>query len=213
MKIRFAILFFLGIVVTGFTQDFEGKVTYSNVYKSKNTAIPDEQFNMMLGNSQEFYFKGGNYKNVPNGQVLQWQIYLSKDNKLYTKMSMSQSVYWDDGSDYPDEVLKAEVKKNAMEILGYSCDELTLTCKSGIQKYWYNESLKIDPKYFEKHKFQNWNEFVSRAKAVPLKISVDTKEFSVESIATQITKSSLDDKIFELPTGTTLEKNPFRTRL
>lgn len=190
-------------------QDFAGKVIYSNSYKSKIPNVPDEQLNSMMGTTQEFFIKNGDYKSSLNGSFLQWQIYINKDNKLYTKMSNSASVLWNDGAVNADEVLKTELNKNAIEILGHKCDELVLTCKSGIQKYYYSNAFKIDPKLYENHKFGNWSEFIAKAKALPLKIIIDSPQFVLESTATEIKPMELAATMFELPVDSKLEKSPF----
>jgi len=202
------------IVVTlaqaaSFAQSFEGKIIYQNTYKSKLPQVSDEQFTSMMGNTQEFFIKGGNYKSTMNGKMIEWQLYIYKDNKLYSKMSTTPNAYWNDAAFNKDEVIKAEVNKGAAEILGNTCDELVLTCKSGVQKFYYSPKFPLDAKLFENHKFGNWSEFISRAKAVPLKMIMDTPQFSIESVATEVTPQKLDDKNFELPAGIKVEKNPY----
>jgi len=163
----------------------------------------------MMGTTQEFFIKGGNYKSTMNGTLVLWQLYVNQDNKLYTKMSNVQSILWNDGAVNTDEVLKSEINKNAIEILGHMCDELILTCKSGIQKFYFSSKLKIDPALYANHKFSNWNEVIAKSSSLPLKIILDNHQFGLESIATSITPMSLDDKLFELPAGSKLEKSPY----
>jgi hypothetical protein len=191
------------------SQPFEGKITYQNSYKSKIPTVTDEVFTQMMGTTQEFNFKGGNYRSSSNGTFLQWQLYVQSDNKLYSKFSNSPSVLWNDGAVNPDSVIKTELNKNVIEIQGYKCDELILTCKSGIQKYYFSSKLQVDPKLFEKHKFGNWYDYVSKAKALPLKMMIDNPQFSLESIATNIQPQKVDDQIFKLPADTKLEKSPY----
>ena len=82
-------------------QTFEGKVVYENKYKSKIPNLTDDQFTTMMGTVQEYLIKGGNYKSTMNGTFFLWQLYINKDNKLYTKMSNSPSILWNDGSVIP----------------------------------------------------------------------------------------------------------------
>ncbi|HEY9047538.1 MAG TPA: hypothetical protein VIN08_16645, partial [Ohtaekwangia sp.] len=137
------------------------------------------------------------------------QIYLQKDNKLYNKMASSESLFWIDGAVNADEVIKAEVKKGAAEILGYPCDEVTLTCKSGVQKYYFSPKLRVDPKQFANFKYGNFYEYISRAQALPLKMVIETPQFILESVATEVKALKLEDKLFTLPEGAKLEKSPF----
>ena len=109
----------------------------------------------------------------------------------------------------PDSVLKTELNKEVVDILGYKCDELIFTCKSGVQKYYFNSKLQIDPKLFENHKFGNWYHYLLQSKAVPLKMMIDNAQFSVVSMATNIQPGKIDDQIFGLPADAKLEKSPF----
>ncbi|MEQ1588496.1 MAG: hypothetical protein ABL895_21600 [Cyclobacteriaceae bacterium] len=208
MKLANLILF-IAIASNSFAQDFEGKVIYSNIYTSKVPNIPNEQFNAMMGSTQEYMIKEGNYKSTMNGTFVQWQLYINKDNKLYNKIASSTTILWNDGAISTDEVLKAEVNRNVTEVLGRQCDELILTCKSGVQKYYYSTDLKVDPKLFENHKFGNWNEIMARTNSLPLRIVMETQQFGLECNAVEIQPMKLDSKLFELPVGSKLEKSPY----
>ncbi|HEY9006307.1 MAG TPA: hypothetical protein VIM75_09245, partial [Ohtaekwangia sp.] len=116
---------------------------------------------------------------------------------------------WIDAAVNPDEVIKAEVKKGVLNVLGYTCDEVTLTCKSGVQKYYFNTKLKVDPKLFANFKYGNFYEYLSRAQALPLKMTIETPQFVLESMATEVKPMTLEDKFFALPQGVKLEKSPF----
>jgi hypothetical protein len=201
------LLFFSALLSIG--QSFQGKISYQNSYKSKISNVTDEQFAAMLGSSQDFYIKNGNYKSVTNGQLVLWQTYINKDNKLYTKMSNSDTVYWTDGSLNLDEVLKAEINKEVVQILGYKCDELVLICKNGIHKFYFSNKLFVDSKLFLDHKYANWYEFLSRTNAMPLKYVIDYGQFILESVATEIKQIQLDDTIFDLPKNSKTIKSPY----
>ena len=203
----FFLLTISGIVCLG--QSFEGRVTYETAYKSKIPNVTDALFTEMMGKSQEYNLKDGNYRTTSNGTFLQWQLYVNKDNKLYTKFSNSASILWNDGAVNPDSVLKTEFNKEVIDILGYTCDELILTCTSGIQKYYFNSKLKIDPKPFANHKFGNWYQYLSQSQAVPLKMILDNVQFSVVIVATAIQPQRMDDQLFALPPDAKLEKSPF----
>jgi hypothetical protein len=189
-------------------QNFEGKIVYKNVYKSNLQGVTDDQLTSMIGSTQEYYIKGGDYKSVSNGSILQWQLYINKDNKVYNKMSNAESVLWNDGTENTDTVLKAVINKNAITILGYNCDELILTCNSGIQKYYFNAKLKVDVKLYINHKFGNWYYIISKANALPLKMEIENKQFSIESIASVISPMKLEKTFFDLPAGINTIKSP-----
>ncbi|WP_125723521.1 hypothetical protein [Flavobacterium ustbae] len=142
-KIKFLLML---ISFTSVSQNFEGEIIYSNSYTSNTAQIKDDQWRFMLGTIQKYFIKDGSYKSETNGKLLLWQLYDNKENKLYNKMSNSDIVYWNNGSVQGDEILDVKVNKNVEEILGYRCDEIIFTCKSGIQKYYYNSGqLLVDP--------------------------------------------------------------------
>ena len=211
MKTRWilTVIILLVTLTHSFGQSFEGKLIFANTYRSKMPNVSDEQFNSMMGTMQEYYIKNGNYKSSMNGTFFQWQLYINKDNKLYSKMSNSPSVFWTDGEVNPDVVVKAEINKGVLEVLGYSCDELILTCKSGIQKYYFSNKLKVDAKQFEKHKFGNWSEVLSRTHALPLKMIIESPQFILDCVATKVESISVDSKMFELPADAKIEKSPY----
>ena len=209
MKKLFLVLVLLLSSTSGFSQFFEGEIIYKNSFKSKNPQLTDLQWTTMLGAIQEFYIKGGDYKSTTNGTLVQWQLYSNKDNKLYNKMSNSETVFWNDGSIQGDEVLKVEVNKSTTEILGYKCDEVILTCKSGVQKFYFNSKLAVDTKLYINHKFGNWFDYLSKSDALPLKSIIETAQFTMESVATYVKPMKLDVKLFELPAGIKTEKSPY----
>jgi hypothetical protein len=211
--LRFKILLFavclsaLNVFSQSVTPVFEGEVVYSNTYKSKDPKISDKKLAAMLGSVHNYFIKGGNYKTVTNGQFAMWQLYINKDNKIYNKISPVDTVYWNDGLEYDDEALSAKVNKNVTTVLGYSCDELILTCRSGVQKYYYNSKLKVDANLFKKHLYGNFYNYISKTNAIPLKMIIEDSGFTIESIATNVTAKKLDNKLFMLPPGTITKKS------
>lgn len=190
-------------------QTFEGEIVYTNTIKSKNAQITSEQWMNMLGSKQHFYIKGNHYKSETNGSMMQWQLYVPSDNKLYSKMGNSDVLLWNDASVRNEEILSSSVKPHAATILGYDCDELTLTCKSGVQVYYYSSKLAADSKLYEKHVYGNWYDFLKQAKGMSLKTILETPQFILEQVATEVNTKKLDDAFFALPADTKSTKSPY----
>jgi hypothetical protein len=206
----FGFLLMMGFISMSLSaQNFEGEIIYQNVYQSKIAGLSDEKFTALMGTEQDYYIKGASYKAVINGTLAQWQLYIPGENKLYTKMSNSDSAFWDNAAVNPDSVISFSLNKAVVKILGYTCDELIFNCKSGTQKYYFNTSLGIDPAKFVKHKYGNWYDYVSNSKSVPLKIEMDNEQFVMVSVAIEIKPSRLDDRIFQLPAGIQTDKSPY----
>jgi hypothetical protein len=197
------LLFLLAFVytITSFAQNFEGKITYKNKYKSKMPNVTDAQLTSMMGGKYEYFIKNGDYKSTTNGLMLQWQLYVNKDNKLYNKMASTETLTWYDGAVNKDSILKVELHEGVTEILGYKCDELIFTCVSGIQKYYFSKKIAVDPKLYAHHKFMNWYEYISRSNALPLKAIVDNAQFTWESVASEVQEVKLEESFFALPAG------------
>jgi hypothetical protein len=205
----FTCLLVLFISSTALCQTFEGRIIYQNAYKSKLPNVTDAQFSAAMGSTQAYYIKDGSYKSVVIGAFYQWAIYDNNENKLYTKFLNSDTLLWNNGSENDDEVLKVELNKGVTTILGYLCDELILTCDASLHKYYFNASIGVDPKLFEKHKFGNWYAFVSKSKALPLKIIMETNDFVMESTATLVSPMKLTDALFQLPKDAATAKSPY----
>ncbi len=209
MKKTLLLLVAVLIATTLPAQNFEGKIVYANSFKSKNQQIVDAQWLALMGNQNEYFIKEGDYKTIANGKLMQWQLYINEDNKLYNKMSNSPIAYWNDGNTNADTVLNAQFNKGVTEVLGYKCDELVLTCKSGVQKYYFNAKISANASLYAKHKFGNWSEYLSRAKALPLKSVIENAQFIMESVATEVVPLKLDAKLFLLPEGVKVEKSQY----
>lgn len=172
-------------------------------------AVPDEKFTELMGDTQIYYIKGADYKSDINGSLLQWQLYTSADNKMYTKMSNAAEVFLNDAGINSDPIISAVINKNAGVVLGYQCDELTITTKTGVQKYYYSSKVPVDSKLFEGHKFMNWDIIMQKTHALPLKMIAETGQFTLESVATEIKPMKLEKSFFTLPAGSKTVKSPY----
>jgi hypothetical protein len=209
MKKNLITLLLIVICFTANAQFFEGAVTYRNAYKTKIASVTDDQFSAMMGTIQHYYIKGGDYKSEMNGTLMLWQLYINKDNKIYTKMANSPSAMFNEGSVNTDEVVSAVIKKDAETVLGYKCDELIITTKNSVQKYYYTSKFPVNGKLFTDHKFGNWDVYMQKANAVPLKIIMETPQFSMESLASEVKATKLEDSLFTLPAGMQVTKSPY----
>lgn len=191
-------------------QTFEGKLVYQNSYISKLAQVKSEQFNAMMGTTQEYFIKGGNYKSVTNGSFAQMQLYVQSDNKLYNKLATSDTLYWMDGKSNNDEVVKYEILKNQEEVLGVRCDALVVETKSGKTTYYFNsEKYVVDPNQYKEHKFGNWSFLMDKIKSLPLKFVMENAQFKMTSVAIEAKEQKIDGKFFKLPEGVPTKASPF----
>jgi hypothetical protein len=120
MKFVNTLFFSLFVSVSVFGQSFEGEIIYQNTYKSKNPTITDDRLTSLMGSTEEYFIKGAAYKSVLNGTLLQWQLYIPAENKLYTKMSNKDSAISNDAAINDDSVISFVLNKAVISILGYS---------------------------------------------------------------------------------------------
>ena len=202
-------LSFLLLTKIIFAQSFEGEIIYQNSYKSKAAGFSDEQVKSMLGSHEEYYIKDGNYKIVTNGSVVASYYYHAKENKLYTEFQDGDRMYWNDAADNKDSVISFEVRKNAIKLLSYTCDELILHTRKGTQIYDYTSQLQIDPSLFVNHKFGNWYYYLKIAKAVPLRMVIEQDQVIMISEVVSLKPMKLSDDFFVLPAVSEIVKSPY----
>ena len=77
MKQTLITVSFLLSFVFSFGQSFEGEIVYSATYKSKLANLSDQQIASMIGGTQNYYIKGGDYKAETNGTLMNWQLYIN----------------------------------------------------------------------------------------------------------------------------------------
>jgi hypothetical protein len=202
-------LLLLCIAGIAYGQRFEGRIIYHNTYTTKLANVTTDEWNDNMGSMEEYLIGDSDYKVTTNGRLFEWQLYNNRANKIYTKMANTEYIYWNDAGVDEDSVLQVQVNKSDTVVLGYKCDELILTCSTGIQKYYFNSKLGISAKLFAKHKFGNWNQYLTIANAVPLETIIDNEQFTMVSVAVEIKSTHIDKKEFTLPEDAKTVQSPY----
>ncbi len=199
--------------MNSFAQTFEGKIIYKETLKGKVSNVKNKYFATINSFSKEHFMKNGNYKTIFKDGLIEWELYLKKENKLYTKFYNSDTLYWKDGTKTTYENLKIEINKGVANVLNYKCDEVIFTLSNSVCKFYYNSNLLIDKKLFGNQKLNHWYNFVSKPNLLPLKSIVEYGEMFgssiIESVAIEIKKMKLNKEIFELPSNITIMANPY----
>lgn len=194
---RLLILLLLLTPTINFAQTFEGKIRFTNSYKSKSPQLKDEQLESMMGTIQDYYIKGGDYKSITNGSYLKMQLYRSTENRGYILTSKSDSLYWEDYSKNKDVVTKFDVKKGKETIMGVLCDVLIIYTLKSKASYYYSSKYGVNPDLYKQHAYGNWYYIVSKIKALPLKTVYESERFTFTSIAVNIIPMKLEAKVFK----------------
>ncbi len=204
----FLIVILLLLIIKVEAQPFEGEVIYENSYTSKIPSISSEELSNMMGTTYEYYIKNDKYKSVTNGNFAQMQVYIPSENRLYSKLSVSDTLHWSDGNNNMDEAISYEIKKNQAEILGYKCNALIVLTKTGKSTYYFSKKIKVDPELYKNHRYGNWNLIMAQTKSLPLKIETEKPQFTMVSTAVEITEMELEDSFFILP-NVPIKKSPY----
>jgi hypothetical protein len=193
-------LIFLVAVSLSFTSSnsFEGMLIYSINYESKSSNVSSSQLNSLMGTKQYYAIKDGNYKSVFNGSFIKLQIYRSDENRNYSLTAKSDTLYYEDYSKNKDKALSYEIKKNQDTIMGVPCDLIIVKAEKSKTSYYFNSSYKVNPELFKGHNYGNWYYMVSKTKALPLKTVMETEQFIMTSIATEVKPMQLKDNVFEI---------------
>lgn len=204
----FLLSFFLVNALFVHAQSFEGKVIYKNEHKSKLPQYSDAQLDHILGDKQEYYIKGNNYKSIFNGNYIRSHLYVGKENKAYTHYAQSDTLYIEDCGKNRDSIISFEILKNQDTIMGIACDMLVIKKASGfIKKVFFNSNYyKINPELFKLHTYGNWYFTLSKIQAVSLKSIVETAEYTLIVTAQEIIPMKLDETLFTLPQNQPVKK-------
>lgn len=84
-----------------------------------------------------------------------------------------------------------------------------MICRSGVQKYYFNQKIEVDISLFKNHLYGNWYDFLKVSKSLPLRSIIETQQFTLVSEATDIKEMKLDDKEFQLPEDAKTAKSPY----
>jgi hypothetical protein len=185
--------------VVCYSQYFEGEIIYKNAFTSKIPNVTGEQMGKIMGTTQNYFIKDGNYKSFVDGTSIIMQQFDSKTNRLYNKTNNSDTLFWFDASINTDEVINFEIIKNKEKILGFDCDALVLHTKSGTTTFYYSSKYMVATKYYTNHNYGNWNYFINKSQSLPLKIVVENKQLVMESVAMEIKSMDLGDMYFNIP--------------
>lgn len=200
LALSFAILHFIG-----YSQAFEGQITYQNSYKSKVAGVSDKDLTNRFGKSYDYSIKGGDYKIVTSNGMINWQLYINKDNKIYTKIANAEAIIWIDGRQNFDSIISTAIKKNVTEIMGYPCDELTIICKNSTEKYYFSTKLPVDISKYTQHFYGHWYDYLKVSSTIPLRTIVENDQFVTTSTVINVKEMKLNERLFELPANAKIE--------
>lgn len=200
MKNKILIILFILVVNHIYAQNFEGVIYYDKVYESKDPEISNEQLELMFGDVQKKLITyDGYYLNLYKGDYMRMQYYNPLENKLYTLLNTSDTLFYIDASVVDEEVISYDIEENKEIIDGLMCDLLIIKTENNKIEYYYNSQYSLDPNVFKDHNYGQWSFAVEQTNALPLKFSLETPYVKMTAIATQVNKMSVDRSVFNIP--------------
>jgi hypothetical protein len=200
MKQKLITLLVISTIKISFAQNFEGRVTYKNIFESKLENVTAQKFSEMIGSKQDYFIKNGNYLSVTNGQLSSVMLYNNINNIVYSKSSFSDTIACLDAFLEANKIVSSEITNTEEKVLGLKCKKLLMISSNGTTyTYYFNNKYKIDSKYFTKHNFNHWYLYLIKTGSLPLKTIIENKQFKMTTIATEVNAIKLEDSKFALP--------------
>ena len=179
---------------------FEGKVIYKFEFSSDFIKEPTKFLTPIAGTGSTLYFKQGNYRHDYESGIMQFDIYIKKENRIYEKRRNSDTIFWKDCSKPGDKILDTLFSPKTKTVLGIICDQFAIQYKENSEVHYYNaDSIYINPDWFKNFKLNEEYLIDLREKSIYLKNEVSTQYFKLIETATNIIRQSVDSEKFIIP--------------
>lgn len=184
---------------------FEGTIDYQFTFESKQINNPEKILPQVLGEGSVLFFKEGNYKHEYKGGILEYTLYNRQDNKVYHKKRNNDTLYWVDCSKRHDGILDTQFTPRADRILAIQCDRMIIRFKDNSEVHYYNQdSIRIDPQWFESFKLNDQYLIDRRERSINLKSEQIYPQFTLIETAIAINRRSIPIEKFRLPQNVVL---------
>ncbi len=181
-------------------KDFEGIIKFKIEYRDKTGKTSNEQVKQIMGNEQVYYLKKDKYKSELNG-FLNMKLFYNGNDTVFLKIKHQDKLIYRLVNEEPDKKILSHKYTDITEtIAGIKCKLLKVTTNKGTIDYYYSDEVRIDPKYYENHKFGLWSSLMKLTNGGISIKSISDFHDSYESIELiSLQRKKLDDTIFERP--------------
>ncbi|RAV97710.1 hypothetical protein [Pseudochryseolinea flava] len=182
---------------------FEGKILYTFEVKSKSLDVDVNDLQTTVGNGSTLYFKDGNLRRDYDGSSTEFEMYRSKENRLYVKKRTNDTIFWYDCSLEGIESIKdLQISKQKEKVLGVSCHKLKIRYTDYYTTEYYNsDSIVIDPLWFANFKRDDHYKIAAIEKSLFLRSDTEFPMFTVVIRATRVDHVTLSDDVFKIPSN------------
>lgn len=207
MKIYYTFLILFSLLNLR-SQNFQGKITYTNTFESKIKNMTPEKFAQFIGSKQEYFIKEGDYLILSNGEISNVMLYQNKKNKIYTKNIYNDTIICFDASIEKTKVIEFKIVDSEEKILNQTCKKITMQLENGTSYvHYFAVKYKLNSTLFKGHGFNHWYFYLEKTNALPLKTIMENKQFKMISTAIEIKELKLSDSKFILPKDATIKCN------
>ena len=187
-----------GLVAKG-QHYFEGKIRYKFDFASPLIKEPGTMLEPLMGRGSTLYFKEGNYRHEYEGGILEFDMYIQKENKFYQKKRNNDTVYWKDCSVADNRILDSSFLAKTDTVLGIVCDRFEIKYKEGSEVHYFNsDSVHINPKWFKNYKLNDEYLIDLREQSIYLKSEQNFEYFKIIETATQINRQTISFDKFRI---------------
>jgi periplasmic protein TonB len=178
---------------------FEGNLYYSVTVKSKLPSRSDEEMASLLATSNHLtvLVKNGNYKqSFGNADIY----YILKDKRIYLKFRKLDTLYYRDYSD-DNSVLTSVVKSDSIfDVYRYRCKEITIITNLYTSRYYYSDSLRVNPDFDRDDAIGGYNRFSKETNgALYLWAKFEYPEAVITDSCSLVERKPISDQAFDLP--------------
>lgn len=199
--IELILVFFLCAFSEGCTQStfFEGELISKIKFEIKDSTKRAVYFSKSNPSQATEYFKqGSSFITYDKGDTYTY-LYLQPENAVYQNRWSGDTLYKFDCNKQGRQILNYSIEKNAAVLLGISCNKLEVFFEGGSSTYFYNEqALKINPSWFIKLTYVNWDTISKILQSIPLKTVIERNDYRITSTVESFKEAKIDDTFFKI---------------
>jgi hypothetical protein len=179
---------------------FEGKIVRETKFEVKDSTARAVSFSHMYPQVTIQYFKNGNNLELYDKGDQASYLYLQTENRVYLNKWSKDTLFYFDCGQRGRNIIESVLTENADTLLGYPCDKFQVVYEGGSSVYFFSKNvLKINPAWYKKLTYTNWNIIAPVIKSIALKTVINRADYRVVDRVVSISKESLSDSIFKIP--------------
>src|SRR5450432_204150 len=198
-----SIVLFLALSMTGassFAQPkyFEGNLTYQVSVKSLSEVLTDKDLHKIfaIGDRLNVAVKEGNYRQT--SEYADTYV-IRKDKKEYFKFRKLDTLYFLDYSWDTSHITAILRSDSLFKVDNFDCKAITIKTATISRRYYYSNSLLLNPEYDKENTIDHYNDYSREAGAVYLWARHDLS-FGYEILnCVHVEQKPVDDHVFDLP--------------